>query len=76
MNKSLKTIVIILHLFTLGLFVSCEQPDENMACKCKDTNGNIVIDTVYYMEPDQAYQLCNGKEGTSTIVSCDCYELE
>ncbi|MEN9441857.1 MAG: hypothetical protein RLZ33_1934, partial [Bacteroidota bacterium] len=56
-------------------FTSCKEVEVENYCKCWDNSGTLVLDTVYYMENDQAYQLCEGKEGTQNYSSCECGEL-
>ena len=66
----------VLFLLVFGLlFTNCKEVEVENYCKCWDTSGILVLDTVYYMENDQAYQLCEGKEGTQNYSSCECGEL-
>jgi len=57
------------------LFTNCEEVEVDNYCKCWDNSGTLVLDTTYHMENDQAYQLCEGKEGTQNYASCECGEL-
>ncbi len=66
----------ILFLLILGSsLTSCNEVEIDNYCKCWDTSGILVLDTTYHMESDQAYQLCEGKEGTQNYSSCECGEL-
>ena len=56
-------------------FFACRQEETDNRCQCIDNNGAQVIDTIYHMEYDQAYQLCEGKEGTQNIWKCECSKL-
>lgn len=66
----------VLFLLVFGLlFSNCNEVEIDNYCKCWDTSGILVLDTTYHMESDQAYQLCEGKEGTQNYSSCECGEL-
>lgn len=71
-----KFITSLLLLFVLNSALnSCNEVETDNYCKCWDNSGTLVLDTTYHMEYDQAYQLCEGKEGTQNYTSCECGEL-
>ncbi|MEN9442576.1 MAG: hypothetical protein RLZ33_2653, partial [Bacteroidota bacterium] len=54
-----RDVLSVLFLLVFGLlFTSCKEVEVENYCKCWDNSGTLVLDTVYYMENDQAYQLC------------------
>jgi|GEM_PF-2145912 len=67
--------ILFITLLMLFQFTSCNEVEIDNYCKCWDNSGALVLDTTYHMESDQAYQLCEGKEGTQNYASCECGEL-
>lgn len=74
-TTALRYTIIFFSIINLIQFTSCKEVEVENYCKCWDNSGTLVLDTVYYMENDQAYQLCEGKEGTQNYSSCECGEL-
>ncbi|MFT5778776.1 MAG: hypothetical protein ACI837_001732 [Crocinitomicaceae bacterium] len=71
MTVNLNFIRVLLTFLVLVTIMGCRQPDVDNYCQCIDHNGTVVLDTVYHMEDDQAYQLCEGKESDQTIWKCE-----
>lgn len=74
-NSILQASILFILVLVLFQFTSCNEVEIDNYCKCWDTSGILVLDTTYHMESDQAYQLCEGKEGTQNYSSCECGEL-
>lgn len=61
---------------TLCMVSACKKNEIDNRCQCIDNNGTVVVDTIYRMQYDQAYQLCEAKEGTQNIWKCECSKVE
>ena len=71
--KLIGQIVFTVILILFGI-TACNEKEGTNRCTCINDNGDTVVDTVYIMQYDQAYQLCEAKEGTQNIWKCTCTE--
>ena len=76
MRTKFKFISISIVVLILCMVSACREDEIDNRCQCIDNNGAVIVDTIYHMEYDQAYQLCEAKEGTQNIWKCECSKLE
>ncbi len=61
-------------IIVVSTSVACKPKEKDCNCHCFDSNGAVVIDTVFHATSDMAYQQCEGLESNTNVADCAIYE--